>query len=119
MLAPSRSPAIPVIEALQLIEDAAAVIEKGQGGSKQMKSIMAGLEAIWDAVDHNAGVRAAALDTFEAARALSHAETAPDRVRLRRLLRSALEKLRDRVGTSSLPAEARSLIGQRVRAQAA
>ena len=119
MLAPRRSPAVPIIEALQLIEDAAAMIETGQGGSKQMKSIMAGLEAIWDAVDRNAGVRAAALDTFEAARALSRAETTPDRLRLQRLLRSALAKLRDRVGAPSLPPEARSLIAQRVRAQAA
>jgi hypothetical protein len=112
MLAASRSPAMPVSESLQLIEDAAAVIVTGQGGPKQMKMITSALEAIWDAVERNAGVRAAALDTFEAARALAQAEAAPDRVRLRRLLRSALAKLRDRVGAPNLPAEACYVPGQ-------
>ena len=67
---PDRSPASIIVESLQLIEEAAAAIELGQGGSKQVKIILAGLATIWDAVDRNAGVRAAAIDTFEIARAL-------------------------------------------------
>ena len=106
MPGPSRSPAIPVIEALQLIEEAAAAIETGQGGSDQVKVIMASLATIWDAVERNAGVRAAAVDTFEIARALVGAEAPSDRVRLRRLLRRALGKLHDRVGAPSITAKA-------------
>ena len=68
---PDRSPASIIVESLQLIEEAAAAIELGQGGSKQVKIILAGLATIWDAVDRNAGVRAAAIDTFEIARALA------------------------------------------------
>jgi hypothetical protein len=74
-----------VVEALQLIEEAAVVIEIGQGGSDQVKIIMASLATIWDAVERNAGVRAAAIDTFEIARALAEVQAPPDRVRLRRL----------------------------------
>jgi hypothetical protein len=106
MPGPSRSPAIPVIEALQLIEEAAASIETGQGGSDQVRIIMASLATIWDAVERNAGVRAAAIDTFEIARALVGADAPSDRVRLRRLLRQALGKLHDRVGVPSLTAKA-------------
>jgi prophage DNA circulation protein len=74
------SPASPVVEALQVIEEAAAAIEVGgQGALNQVKTITAGLTAISHAVDRTADVRAAALDT-------------------RRLLRQALTKLRDRVG---------------------
>ena len=103
----SRSPAIPVVEALQLIEEAAAVIETGQGGSNQVKIIMANLATIWDAVERNAGVRAAAIDTFEIARALADVQAPPDRVRLRRLFRQALVKLHARVGAPALTAKAR------------
>src|SRR3954447_26606931 len=98
----SRYPVVPVGESLRLIEDAAAVIEVGQGGLKQVKMIMASLGTIWDAVDRNAGVRAAAIDTFEIARALAEVEAPPERFRLRRLLRQALAKLRDRVGPPAL-----------------
>ena len=99
---PSRSPASIIVESLQLIEEAAAAIEMGQGGSKQVKIIMASLATIWDAVDRNAGVRAAAIDTFEIARALAQVEVSPECFRLRRLLRQALTKLRDRVGAPGL-----------------
>jgi hypothetical protein len=102
----SRSPAVPVDESLRLIEDAAAVIEIGQGGLKQVKIIMASLTTIWDAVDRNAGVRAAAIDIFEVARALVEVEAPAERFRLRRLLRQALAKLRDRLGAPGLTAEA-------------
>ena len=95
-----------VVLPLQLIEEAAAAIEMGQGGSKQVKIIMASLATIWDAVDRNAGVRAAAIDTFEIARALAEVEVSPECFRLRRLLRQALTKLRDRVGAPGLAAEA-------------
>src|SRR4051812_47710891 len=98
----NHSPASPVIESLRLIEEAAAVIETGQGGLNQVKIIMASLAAIWDAVDRNAGLRAAAIDTFEIARALAEVEAYPDQFRLRRHLRQALEKLRDRVGAPCL-----------------
>ncbi len=101
----SRSPAVPVVESLRLIEEAAAVIDVGQGGLSQIKIIMASLATIWDAVDRNAGVRAAAIDTFEIARALAEVEAPPERFRLRRLLRQALAKLRDRVGAPGLTAE--------------
>ena len=103
---PDRSPASIIVESLQLIEEAAAAIELGQGGSKQVKIIMASLATIWDAVDRNAGVRAAAIDTFESARALAQVEVSPECFRLRRLLRQALTKLRDRVGAPGLPAGA-------------
>ena len=106
MSGPSRFPASPVVEALQLIEEAAGVIEIGQGSPKQVKLIMASLATIWDAVDRNAGVRAAAIDTFEIARALAEAEAPPERFRLRRLLQQALAKLRDRVGAPGLAAGA-------------
>ena len=86
MLGSSQFPASPVVEALQLIEEAATAIEAGQGGLNQVKTIMASLTAIWDAADRNAGVRAAAIDTFEIARALAEAEAPPER----RLLRQAL-----------------------------
>jgi hypothetical protein len=66
---------------------------------------MASLTAIWDAADRNAGVRAAAIDTFEIARALAEAEAPPERFRLRRLLRQALAKLRDRVGAPAVTAK--------------
>ena len=99
---PNRSAAVPVVESLRLIEEAAALIEAGQGGLNQVKVIMASLAAIWDAVDRNAGLRAAAIDTFEIARALADVESPPERFRLRRLLRQALEQLRDRVGASCL-----------------
>jgi hypothetical protein len=49
---------------------------------------------------------AAAIDTFEIARALAEAEAPPERFRLRRLLQQALAKLRDRVGAGALSAEA-------------
>src|SRR3954451_14401770 len=101
----SRSPAVPVVESLRLIEEAAAVIDVGQGGLSQIKIIMASLATIWDAVDRNAGVRAAAIDTLEIARALAEVEAPPERFRLRRLLRQALAKLRDRVGAPGLTAE--------------
>jgi hypothetical protein len=87
---------------LQLIEEAATAIEVGQGGLNQVKTIMASLTTIWHAVDRNAGVRAAAIDTFEIARALAEVEAPPERFRLRRLLRQALAKLRDRVGAPDL-----------------
>jgi len=74
MVGPSRFPAVPVVESLRLIEEAAVVIEVGQGGPNQVKTIMASLATIWDAVDHNAGVRAAAISTFEIARALAPGE---------------------------------------------
>ena len=119
MPGPSRSPAIPVIDALQLIEEAAAGIETGQGCSNQVKIIMASLATIWDAVERNAGVRAAAIDTFEIARALVGAEAPSDRVRLRRLLRGALGKLHERVGAPSLTAEARYAPRESERAEAA
>ena len=49
---------------------------------------------------------AAAIDTFEIARA-AEAEAPPERFRLRRrLLQQALAKLRDRVGAGALTAEA-------------
>ena len=67
---------------------------------------MASLATIWNAVDRNAGVRAAAIDTFEIARALAQVEVSPECFRLRRLLRQALTKLRDRVGAPGLPAGA-------------
>jgi hypothetical protein len=47
----SRSPANPVVEALQLIEEAAAIIETGQGGSNQVKIIMAS----YGQLGHNLG----------------------------------------------------------------
>ena len=75
---------------------------------------MASLATIWDVVDRNAGVRAAAIDTFEIARALAEVEELPERYRLRRLLRQALAKLRDRVGAPGLTAEA-SFTGQQWR----
>ena len=105
MVGLSRFSAVPVVEALRLIEGAAGALEFGQGGLKQVKTIMASLAAIWNAVDRNAGVRAAAIDTFEIARALAEAEAPPERFRLRRLLRQALAKLRDRVGAPGLTAE--------------
>jgi hypothetical protein len=50
---------------------------------------------------------AAAIDTFEIARALAEAEAPPERFRLRRrLLQQALAKLRDRVGAGAFTAEA-------------
>ena len=79
MLGSSQFPASPVVEALQLIEEAATAIEAGQGGLNEVKTIMASLTAIWDAADRNAGVRAAAIDTFEIARALAEAEAPPER----------------------------------------
>ena len=54
----SHCPATHVFPALQLIRDAAAVIESGQGGSKEVKIIVASLETIRAAVEWNAGVRA-------------------------------------------------------------
>ena len=57
-------------------------------------------------VNRNAGVRGAAIETFEIARALAEVEVAPKRFRLRRLLRQALTKLRDRVGAPGLAAGA-------------
>jgi hypothetical protein len=115
----SRFHASSVVEALQLIEEAAAVIEIGQGGSNQVKIIMASLATIWDAVDRNAGARAAAIDTFEIARALAKVEAPPERFRLRRLLRQALAKLRDRVGAPGLMAKAGCEPGRSARAEAA
>ena len=106
MFGPSRFPASPVVEALQLIEESATALGVGQGGLNQVKTIMAGLTAIWDAADRNAGIRAAAIDTFEIARALAEAEAPPERFRLRRLLQQALAKLRDRLGAGALTAEA-------------
>ena len=107
MFGPSRFPASPVVEALQLIEESATALGVGQGGLNQVKTIMAGLTAIWDAANRsNAGFRAAAIDTFEIARALAEAEAPPERFRLRRLLQQALAKLRDRVGAPALTAEA-------------
>jgi len=102
MLGSSRFPASLVVEALQLIDEAATAIEVGQGGLNQVKTIMASLTTIWDGVDRNAGVRAAAIDTLEIARALAEVEAPPERFRLRRLLRQALAKLRDRVGAPDL-----------------
>jgi hypothetical protein len=115
----SRSPALPVVESLRMIEEAAAVIESGQGGLSQIKIIMASLATIWDAIDHNAGVRAAAIDTFEIARALVAVEAPPERFRLRRLLRQALAKLRDRVGAPGLSATPSCEPAARARAEAA
>jgi hypothetical protein len=112
----SRSPAVPVVESLRLIEEAAAVIEVGQGDPNQVEIITASLATIWDAVDRNAGVRAAAIDTLEIARALAEVEAPPERFRLRRLLRQALAKLRDRVGAPGLTAE---VSAERTLAQAA
>ena len=112
----SRSPGLPVVDSLRMIEEAAAVIEIGQGGSNQVKIIVASLATIWDAVDRNAGVRAAAIDTFEIARALAEVEAPPERFRLQRLLRQALAKLRDRVGAPGLTAE---VSAEWTRAQAA
>jgi hypothetical protein len=106
MLGSSRSPAVPVVESLRLIEEAAGVIEIGQGSPKQVKLIIASLATLWDAVDRNAGVRAAAIDTFEIARALVEVEAPAESFRLRRLLRQALAKLRDRAGAAGLTAEA-------------
>jgi hypothetical protein len=91
----------------------------GQGGSKQVKIILAGLATIWDAVDRNAGVRAAAIDTFEIARALAVAEAPPEQFRLRRLLRQALAKLRDRVGASGVTAKASCEVAQWAHEEAA
>ena len=105
MLGSSRFSPNPVVEALQLIDGAATALELGQGGLNQVKTIMASLTAIWEATDRNARVRAAAIDTFEIARALAEAEAPPERFRLRRLLRQALAKLRDRVGAPGLTAE--------------
>jgi hypothetical protein len=90
---------------LRLIEEAAAVIQVGQGGPNQVKIIMASLATIWDSVHRNAGVRAAAIDIFEIARVLAEVEAPPERFRLRRLLRQAVAKLRDRVGAPDLTAE--------------
>jgi hypothetical protein len=115
----SRSPAVPVLESLRLIEKAAVIIESGQGGSSQIKIIVSGLATIWDAVHRNAGVRAAAIDTFEIARALVAVEAPSERVRLRRLLRQALAKLRDRVGAPGLMAKAGCEPGRSARAEAA
>ena len=94
----SHCPAAHVFPALQFIRDAAAVIESGQGGSKEVKIIVASLETIRAAVEWNAGVRAAAIDTFESARALAAVAAPPDRFRLRRLLRQAVVQLGDRLG---------------------
>jgi hypothetical protein len=49
MLGSSRFPAVPVVESLRLIEEAATKIEAGQGGLNQVKTIMASLTTIWDA----------------------------------------------------------------------
>ena len=86
LVGPSRFLAVPVVKSLRLIEETASAIKKvAQGGLNQVKTIMASLTAIWDAADRNAGVRAAAIDTFEIARALAEVEAPPERVRLRRL----------------------------------
>ena len=119
MLGSSQFPASPVVEALQLIEEAATAIEAGQGGLNQVKTIMASLTAIWDAADRNAGVRAAAIDTFEIARALAEAEAPPERSRLRRLLRQALTKLRDRVGAPAVAAKSSCEVAQWAHEEAA
>ena len=115
----NRSPAAAVIDALQRIEDAIAVIETRQGEWKELNIVTASLEMIWGAVERNAGVRAAVIDTFETARALATVETSPDRVRLRRLLRQALAKLRDRVEAPALTADARCTPGEWAGADAA
>src|SRR3954464_6355862 len=115
---PGRSASL-IVESLRLIEEAATAIEVGQGGLNQVKTIMASLTTIWHAVDRNAGVRAAAIDTFEIARALAEVEAPPERFRLRRLLRQALAKLRDRVGAPSLMVEAGCEVAQWAHVEAA
>jgi hypothetical protein len=84
-------------EALALVEEAAEAIEAGRGGTAELAIIVSSLDGIWGSVERNPGLRAAALDVFEAAAALRRPQDTSAKLRLRRMLRDGIGRLRERV----------------------
>jgi hypothetical protein len=83
-------------EALDRVEHAADAFEGGDGGTPELATIVSNLTTIWRLVERDPGLHAAALDVFEAASALCHPDRS-NRTHVRRILRQALSRLRDRV----------------------
>jgi hypothetical protein len=87
-------------DALALVEEAGEAIEAGRGGTAELAIIVSSLDGIWGLVERNPGLRAAALDVFEAAAALTRPQDMSAKLRLRRMLRDGIGRLRERVETA-------------------
>ncbi len=89
-------------ERLKHVEDAVALIEKGEVGRPELESLHAHLIEILDIIERDPGVEAAADDLYEvAARAVSgSARERQPQSRERRIIREAALRLKERLATA-------------------
>ena len=109
-------------EALGLVDDAVTAIENGRGGDAELGVITTNLARAWRLVDRDPGLEVAAADLLDGAAALARAPIPATAFRLRRLVRDAQVRFRERLASarprrdlpaavSSAPAKAISVHG--------
>jgi hypothetical protein len=84
-------------EALARVEDAVTAIENGRGGDAELGAITTNLARAWRLVDRDPGLEVAAADLLDGAAALARAPIPATAFRLRRLVREAQVRFRERL----------------------
>jgi hypothetical protein len=98
-------PTLPVLapafeEALGLVDDAVTAIENGRGGDAELGVITSNLARAWRLVDRDPGLEVAAADLLDGAAALARAPIPATAFRLRRLVRDAQLRFRERLASA-------------------
>jgi hypothetical protein len=84
-------------EALGRVDDAVTAIENGRGGEAELGAITTNLARAWRLVDRDPGLEVAAADLLDGAAALARAPIPATAFRLRRLVREAQARFRERL----------------------
>src|SRR5919107_5810124 len=87
-------------EALGLVDDAVTAIENGRGGDAELGVITSNLARAWRLVDRDPGLEVAAADLLDGAAALARAPIPATAFRLRRLVRDAQVRFRERLASA-------------------
>ena len=95
--APASALAAAFDEAMGLVDEAVTAIEDGRGGDAELRVITTNLARAWRLVDRDPGLEVAAADLLDGAAALARAPIPATAFRLRRLVRDAQVRFRDRL----------------------